>query len=212
MQQKVEKPKEDPSDQIFDMIWEFKTIAKEFKRSSAQAAKEEKESIQKVKQAIEKNLPEAARIHAADAIRKKNETRQYLVLSSKIEAVHSRLSHAYKTQKLTENMKTLTSKMSSALGGMNLIEVNETMKNFEKMFDNLDVSADLMDKVMDNVNAGAYSEKDVNGLINQVAQEHNLKIEDEFGSVSNKNVSMEQSNKVNIQNQNQIGLQQNINK
>ena len=84
-------------------------------------------------------------------------------------------------------MKTLTSKMSSALGGMNLVEINENMKNFEKLFDNLDVNADMMDKVMDNVNAGAYNEKDVNSLINQVAQENNLKMEDEFGSVGSKN-------------------------
>ena len=46
-------------------------------------------------------------------------------------------------------MKTLTSKMSSAIGGMNLVEINENMKNFEKLFDNLDVSADIMDKVME---------------------------------------------------------------
>jgi hypothetical protein len=76
--------------------------------------------------------------------------------------------------------------MSTALGGMNLVEINENMKQFEQLFDNLDVNADLMDKVMDNVNAGAYNEKDVNNLINQVAQENNLKIEDEFGSVSSK--------------------------
>jgi len=100
MGQKQPAPKESPSDQMFDMIFEFKQIAKEFKRSSAQASKEEKEAISRVKSAIEKNLPEAARIHASDAIRKKNETRQYLLLSSKIEAVHSRLSHAYKTQKV----------------------------------------------------------------------------------------------------------------
>ena len=81
-------------------------------------------------------------------------------------------------------MKNLTQKMSSALGGMNLVEINENMKNFEKLFDNLDVNAELMDKVMDNVNAGAYNEKDVNNLINQVAHENNLKSEDEFGSVS----------------------------
>ena len=108
-------------------------------------------------------------------------------------------------------MKTLTSKMSSAIGGMNLVEINENMKNFEKLFDNLDVSADIMDKVMDNVNAGAYNEKDVNSLINQVAQENNIKMEDEFGSVSSnlcvnldKNPVNQQN--VNVMNQNSIGL------
>lgn len=111
MGQKQEKPKqESTSDQIFDMIWEFKSIAKEFKRSSAQAAKEEKDAILRVKDAIQKNLPEAARIHASDAIRKKNETKQYLILSSKIEAVHSRLSHAYKTQKVIYIFKVVNRK------------------------------------------------------------------------------------------------------
>ena len=101
-QKQPEAPKESPSDQMFDMIFEFKMISKEFKKSSLTAAKEEKESIMRVKNAKEKNLPEAARIHAADAIRKKNETKQYLMLSSKIEAVQSRLQHAFKTQKVSK--------------------------------------------------------------------------------------------------------------
>lgn len=101
--------------------------------------------------------------------------------------------------------------MSSALGGMNLVEINENMKQFEQLFDNLDVTTDMMDKVMDNVNAGAYNEKDVNNLINQVAVENNLKIEDEFGSVSSKNKfkldkNIQNKENVSVMNQNQIGL------
>lgn len=94
--------------------------------------------------------------------------------------------------------------MSSALGGMNLVEINENMKQFENLFDNLDVNAEMMDKVMDNVNAGAYNEKDVNSLINQVAMENGLKVEEEFGSVSQKSPQQQQG--VNVMNQNSIGL------
>jgi hypothetical protein len=81
-------------------------------------------------------------------------------------------------------MQNLTTTMSSALGAMDLVKVNETMQNFEKMFDNLDVNAEFMDRVMDNVNAGTYEEKDVNGLIGQIAQEFNLKLKDEFSDIS----------------------------
>lgn len=84
---------------------------------------------------------------------------------------------------MTENMANLTSKMSQALGSMDLVKVNEVMGSFEKMFDNLDVNADFMDRVMDNVTAGTYEEKDVNGLISQVAEEHNLKLESEFQDI-----------------------------
>jgi hypothetical protein len=86
-------------------------------------------------------------------------------------------------------MQQLTGTMCSALGTMDLVKVNETMSNFEKMFDNLDVNAEFMDRVMDNVNAGTYEEKDVNTLIGQVAQEFSLKLQDEFsdiGTVKNK--------------------------
>jgi len=63
------------------------------------------------------------------------------------------------------------------------------MANFEKMFDNLDVQAGIMDQCMDNINANSYAENDVNNLINQVAEENGMKISQQFaeiGVVSNK--------------------------
>ena len=89
-------------------------------------------------------------------------------------------------------MQQLTGTMCSALGSMDLVKVNETMQNFEKMFDNLDVNAEFMDRVMDNVNAGTYEEKDVNTLIGQVAQEFSIKLKDEFSDISVKSKQPEQ--------------------
>ena len=57
------------------------------------------------------------------------------------------------------------------------------MSNFEKMFDNLDVQAGIMDQVMDNVNANSYAETDVQGLINQVAEENGMKVSQEFEQI-----------------------------
>jgi hypothetical protein len=81
-------------------------------------------------------------------------------------------------------MQDMTGKLYSALGTMDLVKVNETMGTFEKMFDNLDVNNELMNQVFDNVNAGAYNEKEVNGLIGQVAEEFNMKLEGEFSDIS----------------------------
>lgn len=178
------QPQQSASDKMFDSIFEFKMMAKNFKKESAKAEQAEKAAILKVKDAIEKNLGEAAKIHAADAMRRRNETRRYLILSSKIEAVHDRLQNAYQTQKLTDSMKELTQRMGSAVGNMDLVKINEIMGGFEKTFDNLDVNAEFMDRAMDNVNAGSYEEKDVNGLIAQIAEENNLKLESEFSDIS----------------------------
>ena len=78
----------------------------------------------------------------------------------------------------------MTERMSSALGTQNLIEVNEVMQNFEKMFDNIDVNAEFMDKAMDNIDAGTYDEKDVSSLINDVAQENNMELSNEFADLT----------------------------
>ena len=92
-------------------------------------------------------------------------------------------------------MSELTQKMCNAMGAMDIVKVNETMTGFEKLFDNLDVNTQLMDQVFDNVNAGAYNEKDVNSLISQVAEENNMKLEGDFADISVS--SKEHSQKVN---------------
>jgi hypothetical protein len=66
---------------------------------------------------------------------------------------------------------------------MDLVKVNETMTNFESMFDNLDVNNEMMNQVFDNVNAGTHNEKEVNNLIGQVAEEFNMKLEGELSEI-----------------------------
>jgi charged multivesicular body protein 1 len=93
-------PQQSSSDKMFDMIFEFKTQAKQFQKESRKSEAAEKQLILKVKDSIEKNMPEAAKIHASDAIRKRNEAKRYLLLSSKLDAVHARLQSAYQTQRV----------------------------------------------------------------------------------------------------------------
>lgn len=93
-------PQQSASDKMFDMIFEFKMMSKQFLKESKKAETAERAFILKVKDAIEKNMPEAAKIHASDAIRKKNEAQRYQMLSSKLDAVHTRLQNAYQTQKV----------------------------------------------------------------------------------------------------------------
>ncbi len=89
-------------------------------------------------------------------------------------------------------MKILTEKMSYALGTQNLIQVSEVTQNFEKLFDNVSVNAEFMDKVMDNIDAGTCEEKDVNGLINAIASENNMELSGEFADISVKTTGVKQ--------------------
>jgi charged multivesicular body protein 1 len=176
-------PPEDPSDKMFDTMFEFKMMGKSMAKEAKKSEAQNKNLIKKVKDCIAKGDYEQAKTAASDAIRAKNQVRRYQVLSSKINTVASRLQTAYQNQQLTEKMQSLTQQMVSAGSMMDLVKMTETMSNFEKLFDDLDVNSAMMDQVFDNVNAGTVNEGEVNQLITQIAQQNGMKLSEDFDAV-----------------------------
>lgn len=173
-------PPQSPSDRMFDNIFEFKMMSKQMAKEAKRQETQHKNLIKKVKDCIAKGDYEQAKVAASDAIRAKNQTKRYQVISSKVETVAQRLQAAYQNQKLTENMQNLTEKMMGAANAMDMVKMNEAMAGFEKMFDDLDVNSAMMDQVFDNVNAGTVNDMEVNTLISQVAEQNGLKVSEEF--------------------------------
>ena len=176
-------PPENPSDKMFDTMFEFKMMAKSMSKESTKAEAQSKALIEKVKKCIAKGDYEQAKIAASDAIRQKNMVKRYRVLSSKVETIAQRLKTAYQNQRLSEQMQSLTQQLLGAGSAMDIVKMTETMSNFEKLFDDLDVNSNMMDQVFDNVNAGTVNENEVNQLIGQIAQQNGLKLSEEFEDV-----------------------------
>jgi charged multivesicular body protein 1 len=180
---KQQMPPQDPSDKIFDTMFEFKMMAKQMQKEAGRSEKQSKALVEKVKKCIAKNDYEQAKLAASDAIRQKNMVKRYRVLSSKIDTVAQRLKTAYQNQKLSEQMTSLTQQLLGAGSMMDIVKMTETMSNFEKLFDDLDINSNMMDQVFDNVNAGTVNENEVNQLIGQIAQQNGMKLSDEFDGV-----------------------------
>ncbi len=180
---KPQRPPEDPSDKMFDTMFEFKMMGKQMAKEAKKSENQNKNLIKKVKDCIAKGDYEQAKVAASDAIRQKNQVRRYRVLSSKIDTIAQRLQSAYQNQRLTEQMQSLTQQMVGAGNMMDLVKMTETMANFEKLFDDLDVNSNMMDQVFDNVNAGTVNEGEVNQLIAQVAQQNGMKLSEDFDNV-----------------------------
>ncbi len=176
-------PPQDPSDKMFDTMFEFKMMGKSMAKEAKKAENQNKNLIKKVKDCIAKGDYEQAKVAASDAIRQKNQVRRYRVLSSKIDTVAQRLQSAYQNQRLTEQMQSLTQQMVGAGNMMDMVKMTETMANFEKLFDDLDVNSAMMDQVFDNVNAGTVNDAEVNTLIQQVAQQNGMKLSEDFDNV-----------------------------
>ncbi len=174
---------QDPSDKLFDTMFEFKMMAKSMERESKKSDAQSKNLIKKVKACIAKGDYDQAKVAASDAIRQKNMVKRYRVLSSKIDAVAQKLKSAYQNQKLSEQITSLTQQLVGANNMMDIVKMTETMGNFEKLFDDLDVNSNMMDQVFDNVNAGTVNEQEVKQLIGQIAQQNGMKLSEEFDDV-----------------------------
>merc|ERR1712159_668965 len=85
------------------MVFSLKLQAKELARQAGKSEKDSKKETAKIKKAVEQGNAEGARLFAENAIRKKNENMNFLRLSSRIEAVSSKLESAVQMNKVMQS-------------------------------------------------------------------------------------------------------------
>lgn len=107
-------------DKLLDQIFNLKFTSKQLNKQSQKSAKEEKAERLKVKKAIEKGNLDGAKIYAQNAIRKKNESLNYLRLASRLDAVVSRLDTQAKMQSVNKSMAGIVKALDKSLASNNL--------------------------------------------------------------------------------------------
>ncbi|ABO94295.1 predicted protein [Ostreococcus lucimarinus CCE9901] len=157
-------------DQIFNLKFTAKSLARAAKKCEA----EERANKSKVKRAIERGNIDGAKIHAQDAIRKKNEGLNMLRLASRLDGVVARLETQAKMNAVNADMSGIVKSLEKSLNTNNLEKVSETMDEFEKQFENLDVQTEFVEQAMGNTSALSTPPEDVALLMQQIADEHGL--------------------------------------
>jgi len=165
-----------------NQLFQLKFTSKQLGRLSKKCEKEEKTEKDKIRKALEKDNNDGARIHAQNAIRQKNNAQNYLRLSSRVDAVASRLESAIKMQQVTKSMGSVVKGMDKVLGSMNVEAITKVMDQFEKSFEDMDVRSEYVESAMNSSTAAAMPEEQVDDLMQMVADEHGLKMADVFKS------------------------------
>ena len=111
-----------------NQLFQLKFTAKQMGRLSSKCLKEEKAEKEKIKKCLEKDNHEGARIHAQNAIRAKTSAQNYLRLSSRVDAVSSRLESAMKMQQVTKSMGMVVKGMDKVLGSMNVEAIGKVCR------------------------------------------------------------------------------------
>ncbi|KAF1575896.1 Charged multivesicular body protein 1a, partial [Eudyptes moseleyi] len=122
-----------------DTLFQLKFTAKQLEKLAKKAEKDSKAEQAKVKKALQQKNVECARVYAENAIRKKNEGLNWLRMSSRVDAVASKVQTAVTMKGVTKNMAQVTKALDKALSSMDLQKVSAVMDKFEQQVQNLDV-------------------------------------------------------------------------
>ncbi|RUP50660.1 Snf7-domain-containing protein [Jimgerdemannia flammicorona] len=160
-------------------LFQLKFTAKQLQRQAKKCTKDENTEKVKLKTAIQQGNMEGARIYAANAIRKKNESLNLLRLGSRIDAVASRVQTAVTMRRVTQSMTSVVKGMDKAMESMNL----EKMDKFEQQFEDLDVQTEYMEGAMAGTTTLTTPQDEVDTLMQQVADEHGLELKQELGEM-----------------------------
>merc|ERR1712007_248493 len=131
---------------------------------------------------------EVARIHAENAIRKKNESLNLLRTSARVDAVASRVQTAVTTKRMTQSMQGVVKAMDSAMKSMNLEKISNLMDKFEKDFEDLDVQTSVMEGAMNQTTATNVPQDAVEGLMKQAADEAGLELNMDLPSAADNTI------------------------
>lgn len=157
-------------------LFNLRFAAKELSRNAKKCEKMEKEEKLKLTNALKKGNREVAQVHAENAIRKKNESLNYLRMSARIDAVAARVQTAATQKRVTTSMQGVVKAMESAMKSMNLEKVQNLMDRFEKDFEDLDVQSATMEGSMSATTTLNAPQHEVDSLIQEAADKAGLEL------------------------------------
>ncbi|CAC9532795.1 putative vesicular protein trafficking mediator [Leishmania infantum JPCM5] len=169
-------------DRMYDILFNMKFASKQMSKSAAVSEKAAEREKLNVKKALEKGNPEAARIYAENAIRKRNEGLNYLRLASRLDAASSRIQTAMQMKMVTKTMPTTVKGMDKILTSMDPMKIAKVMDAFEQQVGAMDVNLGTMDAAFESSSAGTVPVAQVDSLMEQLAAENNIDLSAKLGN------------------------------
>ncbi|KAF9076920.1 vacuolar assembly protein DID2 [Rhodocollybia butyracea] len=163
-------------------LFQLKFTAKTLSRQAKKAQKDENTEKSRLKKALQQGNNDGARIYASNAIRKKSEALNLLRLSSRIDAVASRVETAVTMRQVTGNMTSVVRGMDKAMESMNLEKISMVMDKFETQFADLDVQTGYMEDTMSATTAVSTPQDQIDLLLKQTAEEANIELQQDLAS------------------------------
>lgn len=122
-------------------------------------------------------------VHCRDAVRKENEQKQLLRLSSQISSVASRVQTAVTMRQVTGNMANVVRGMNGAMKTMNINLMTSIMEQFSVQNEDMDAVAQHYETTASTTTASTIPQDEVNDMMKQLADQAGIELSDTLVSV-----------------------------
>lgn len=122
---------------ILNHLYQLKFIRKQLNADSKKCTKEEELELAMVKIAVQRGNKEAAKIHAQNSIRKKNESLIHLRMAARVDAAVSRIQFFITTEKAKRSIAGAEREMHNfnpSMRFMNLDRISALLSQIERQF------------------------------------------------------------------------------
>ena len=170
------------------VIFKLKLASKRFIRESHKAVKEKERNIKNAKNCLIKGNEEGARLYASNAQNNENESRKYLAMGTRLDAITGQLKSNYSFQDVMKHIsKDVIPMLMKEAEALDIREMVVGFEGFQEAFDKMQVNTGIMSKTFDKMQE-ANTVQNTENLLNQLKNEVNYEIAKESGEATDQQV------------------------
>ena len=119
---------------------------------------------------------DSAKVFAETVIRNRKEALNLKRFGVKMGALAAKLESAYRTQQISETISKSVPMLQRCMQKMDTLGINNSIGEFEKVFEDLDVKTEELNGAMDNVYATTIDQSEVTNLLQEMRDAHGMEV------------------------------------
>ncbi len=165
------QPKKQPRD-MNQVLFKLKMAAKRFEKQSKKALKEKNKNMGKAKKCLLRGDEDGAKLYAMNAQNNEAESKKYLNLSSKLDAMTSKMKSNHNSADImTHIANEVTPKLVEESESMDIKTLVNNFDQFQNAFDKMTVNANIVGQNFNQMTSEGNTIQNADNLLNQLKNE-----------------------------------------
>jgi charged multivesicular body protein 2A len=154
---------------------------------------QEKKIVVEIKKMAKEGQMDAVKVMAKSMVRNRHAVTKMYGLKSQLQAVSLRLATLKSTQAMAEAMGGATKAMRMMNKKLNIPQLQNVMREFERQNERMEMTSDMMGDAVDDAMGDADEEEESDALVSQVLDEIGIGLNEQLASAPNKAKPVQQA-------------------